>query len=67
MVPIFAASSPRRKRYCIHTSFLTGRFRTSPAVFAVFAVFAGNYQRQSAPSTQESSIAGGVANERTAG
>ena len=35
--------------------------------FAVSAVFTGNYQRPTAPSPQESSTAGGVANERTAG
>jgi hypothetical protein len=31
---------------------------------AVFAVFAGNYQRQTAPSPQESSTAGGVRTEK---
>jgi hypothetical protein len=56
--------APAKALWHPHTSFLAGRFRTSPAVFAVFA---GNYQRQSGPSAQEPSIAGGVANERTAG
>jgi hypothetical protein len=31
---------------------------------AVFAVFAGNYQRQTTPSPQESSTAGGVRTKR---
>jgi hypothetical protein len=34
---------------------------------AVFAVFAGNYQRQTIPTPQKCSIAGGVVQEKTAG
>jgi hypothetical protein len=34
---------------------------------AVFAVFAGHYQRRIAPSLQESRAIGGATNERTAG
>jgi hypothetical protein len=40
--------------------------QVTPAVFAVFAVFAGNYQRQTIAAPQKCSIAGGVVKERTA-
>jgi hypothetical protein len=34
---------------------------------AVFAVFAGNYQRRITPSPQKRSTAGGIVNKKTAG
>jgi hypothetical protein len=34
---------------------------------AVFAVFAGNYQRQTIPPPQKYSISGGMVKQRTAG
>jgi hypothetical protein len=38
----------------------------APLFFAVFAVFAGNYQRLVTPSPQESWSSGALASDRTA-
>jgi hypothetical protein len=40
--------------------------RTGPSVFAVFAVFAGNYQPSTSPSPQKSWSSCDAAEERTA-
>jgi hypothetical protein len=55
-------------RFTVRPAAWTPRRRPEGlTVFAVFAVFTGNYQREITPSPQKSSVSEGPADDKTAG